>query len=215
MMTRASSRAVGIAAALTLLTAGVAAGQQALQPTKAATERGVEIRIANPDSKRFVLALDEIVLEWTGGEEQGREAAANALALQGAVVAKFESGRVSLVLSRVRTSDDLRSAIGDHEAANPGAEGYAVLYESGRARSPQTRRLLTREVAILLKDGAELSAALSACGVGAAIPLDGVPGAVKVIAGSPLDAPALAESCQRTPGVLAAYPLLRRQASTR
>jgi hypothetical protein len=172
---------------------------------------GPLVTIHAPHPEQFELALDEIELDWSGdpGAKQ-RAPGKGAAAIAGTTIRDSEDARVGLEVSGVTDRGDLLKKAAALKAANPGAEAYLVLYEPGLPKGKSTRRLLTREVGLLMEQGGDLGAVLTGLAAGAVRPVPGVPGGYVVEAGDPLAALDLAEAIRQRPGVRSAYPLLRR-----
>jgi hypothetical protein len=175
------------------------------------TPEGPLVTIHAPHPEQFELALDEIELDWTGdpGAKQ-RTPGKSAVPIAGTTIRESEDARAGLEVSGVASPGDLLTKAAALKAANPGAEANLVLYEPGLPKSKATRRLLTREVGLLLEQGGDLGAILTGLPVGAARPVPGVPGGYVVAAGDPLAALDLAEALRQRAGVRSAYPLLKR-----
>jgi predicted secreted protein len=181
-------RTIIVLFALTLC--GAASVAAAQTPARAA-----EVIVYTPDAERFVLALDEIELQWR--DER-----------------RTENERTRMVAIRdSATPEDITTRARVLEAENPGAVAYLVLYEADQGRSDATRRLLGREVAVLLNDTAKADVVLKAL-PGLRARAVGF-GAYVVEASDPLAALALADTIRGIPGVKTAYPLLQRRHFTR
>lgn len=172
------------------------------------------ISLRGPDAhpQEYEVALDEIELDWSRapagqGPGTGRRAAVRG---EGTVLLR-EGARAILAIPPAAGTRELQARAEALRAANPGAEAFLVLYEPDHPRSQVTRRLLTREVGLVLEAGQDAAAAVAGLPVEGLRPVAGVPGGFVVDAAEPLAAPELAEALSQRPGVRSAYPLLRRQ----
>jgi len=124
------------------------AGQGEIPPS------GPRISTAAPDLIDVELALDEVELAWEGESSlQGRGPAAAAAGVVGARIVSQQRFRAVVSLEGVRNLADLARRAEALRAANPQAEIYPVVYVPGLRRSPATRRLLNREVRLLMEPG--------------------------------------------------------------
>jgi hypothetical protein len=194
------------AAGLTLMASAAPASAQT-------PVNGRIITVAAPEPKRFVLALDEIELEWTGAADAAAVAAREVVSVPRVRAIQREGLRATLTID-AGSEQDLSAVRRAAEDANPGAEGRLVLYEEGEPRSDRTRHLLTREVAILVDPSVDVDALTTELGVEAR-PVRGVPNAWVLLAKGPLDALRLAETAAGTAGVQLSYPLLRKKQELR
>jgi hypothetical protein len=172
---------------------------------------GPVVTVHAPHPWDLELALDEVELDWTG--DPGVKTLApgrSATAIAGTRVVEQTAARAVVVVPGLKGPADLQAMAATLRAANPGAEAYLVLYEPGRPRSPSTRRLLTREVGLLLVDASSLPSVLAGLPATTVRPVTGVPGGYVVEAADPLAALSVAETLRQQPGVRSAYPLLRR-----
>ena len=184
----------------------------AVAPASAQTPaNGRIITVAAPEPKRFVLALDEVELEWTGAGDAA--AARDVVSVPRVRAVQREGLRATLTID-AGSEQDLSAVRRAAEDANPGTEGRLVLYEEGQPRSERTRHLLTREVAILVDPNVDVAALTTELGAEAR-PVRGVPNAWVVLAKEPLDALRLAETAAGMAGVQLAYPLLRKKQELR
>jgi hypothetical protein len=101
------------------------------------------------------------------------------------------------------------------EDANPDSHANLVLYVAGQPRNPGTRRVLTREVAVMLRDGADTQSFLDAQQAYDPLAVAGLSNAFVLIAPDPLGAVDLANALRDRPEIAHAYPLLRQQRSLR
>jgi hypothetical protein len=178
--------------------AGASAGQRITVPGRAAQE--------------YELALDEVELDWGRQARVKQQAPGRQVtSVPGAWIVRREHARAIVALEPAADAAALQEKVRDLRAANPGAEAHLVLYAPGRPRSEATRRLLTREVGLLLEAEADLQAVIAGLPVTALRPVPGAPGGYVADATGALAALELAEALAKRPGVKAAYPLLRRQ----
>jgi hypothetical protein len=174
---------------------------------------GPVVTIHAPHAARFEVALDEVELDWSRVPGIKNQAPAHAAAtVPGAAVARRNAHRATVAVPRAAALADLRATAMALEAANPGALTHLVLYEAGRPRSEATRRILTRDVGLLLEKGEDPVAVLATVPAGSLSALPGVADAYVVDAGDPVSALALADALRADPRVRAAYPLLQRRA---
>lgn len=173
---------------------------------------GPLLSVPTPSLREFELALDELELDWSrmpGAKQQapGRQAVAAA----GAAFTVQEELRALALFPAAADAAALRAVAETLHAANPAAEIHLVLYEPGRPRSERTRRLLSREVGLLLEAGADPQAVVAGLSVLALRPVAGLATGYVADAADPLAALELAAALQGRPGVKRAYPLLKRQ----
>ena len=183
--------------------------------TPATVRPSARITIHAPHPEPLELALDEVELDWSGAPAVRGRAAAAAVEAAGARLSAVDERRA---VFRPANAGDLRGlwAVAEAlEAANPGAQARLVLYEPGLPRSEATRRLLTREVALLLGPAEEPQDVLVGLSVGPVRAVPGVRGGYVVEARDPIDALDLADLLRQRLGVQSAYPLLKRRHFTR
>lgn len=183
------------------------------QPMKAKRPpAGPVVTIHAPHPQSLELALDEIELDWSAAPGAKAQAPAqSAIAVAGTTILERSAARAVVAVAGATTPQDLLTSALALQAANPGAEGYLVLYEPGLPKTLATRQLLTREVALVLEPGQDPVGALAGLPSGAVRPIRGVPDAYAVLAPDPLAALDLADALRQRPGVRSAYPLLKRQ----
>jgi hypothetical protein len=173
---------------------------------------GTLITILTPRQQEFELALDEVEMDW--GRTPGAKARALGRQANPAGVARIvDSGdvRARAEFPPVANVTELEARAAALRAANPGAEVHLVMYEPGRTRSKATRRLLTREVGLLLEPGESPQQAVAGLPVTDVRPVAGVSGGYVVDATDSFAALDLADALRQRSGVRSAYPLLRRQ----
>lgn len=194
------------------LSLGMAALAEADQSTQALRPPlGPLITIHAPYPEQFELALDEVELDWSKVPGAKRLAPGqSAAAISSTRIAESEALRAIAVVSGVSDQAGLLRIAGDLKTANPGAEVHLVLYETGRPRSKGSRRLLTRELGLLLEPGEDPQRILGGVSVMPVREVPGVPGGFVVETDSPMATVELAETLRRQPGVRSAYPLLKR-----
>ncbi len=115
-----------------------------------------------------------------------------------------------LSFGRAGTPQDLLVIAQRLRAANPGAEANLVLYEPGLPKTSANRRLLTREVGLMVEQGEDPRGIVSGLSVQSLRAVPGVPGGYVVEATDPWAALELADTLRQTGGVRSAYPLLKR-----
>ncbi len=173
---------------------------------------GPPIVVYTPHPVQLELALDEVELDWSAQPRAKQRAPAqHAVPTARGRVVMRQALRAIVSLSGVTNSADLLREAEALKSANPGAEAHLVLYEPKRPRGPATRRLLTREVGLLLEKGADPQATLAGLSVAGWHPVPGVPDGYVVEASDPMAALDLANALRQRPGVRSAYPLLKRQ----
>jgi hypothetical protein len=175
------------------------------------TPEGPLLSVPTPNLREYELALDEVELDWSRMPNAkqvapGRRAAAAA----GATIVEREELRALAGFPAVADAAGLRAMAEALRGANPGAEAHLVLYQPGRAKSPGTRRLLTRELGLLLEAGIDAQAVVAGLPVAALRPVAGVAGGYVADATDPLAALELAAALGQRPGVKQAYTMLRR-----
>lgn len=173
---------------------------------------GPLITIYAPHPEQLELALDEVELDWSGDPgAKGQAPGHYATAIPGTRVVDSDVARATIALSGVTDPVDLSMTARALKVANPGAKYHLVLYKPGLPRNKETRRLLTREVGMLLEQGEEPEGVLASLSAGPLRTVPGVPGGYVVEAGDPMAALDLADELRRRQGVRSAYPLLKRQ----
>ncbi len=166
----------------------------AVTPAIGFVQAGVELTVPSPEPRTFVVALDELELDWTGAHN--RDANSPDVTV--------------LSISNVTTLARLAQLLADQESANPGTRGRVVLYEPGKPRTVANRRLLTSDVAILVSEG---MTAAELTGTADLTQIRAVPGVANAFVGraaSPLAAIDVARAFASVPGVKSAYPLINR-----
>jgi hypothetical protein len=175
--------------------------------------RNLEILVQTPEPRVFLMALDEIELDWSEATPEQRPASVQAT--PGVLIVNQQRDRTVMRLEAVHTTAALAERISEQESANPGARGRVVLYEPNRPRSPTTRRLLTSDVAVLLNRGVVIEEVLAQAALPTAQAVAGVTGGYVIRVESPLVAIEVARALAGLPGVRTAYPLLQRTPATR
>ena len=199
---------------LLVLVVGVGSAR-ADQAARGQVSSGVELTIRAPDAERVEVALDEVELQWRDGRGAPQEQIRAAVGTSRATEQRTTMGATVFAMRDVATIQDVSAVARGLEEQNPGAVAYLVLYEAGRPRSEATRRLLGREVAIMLDDAADAEAMVKILSAFRVRPITSVPRAYVVEAADPMGALALADKLRATPGVKTAYPLLQRRQFTR
>lgn len=171
---------------------------------------GPLITVHTPHAEELELALDEIELEWTDPGEKTLAPARTPIMIYGTQVLKSEAFRTVVAVSNITSPVDLSMMATAMKAANPGAEAHLILYEPGLPQSKATRRLLTREVGLLIEQGEDPQNLLAGLLAGSIRSVPGVPGGYVVEASDPIAALNLADALRQRPGVRSAYPLLKR-----
>lgn len=171
---------------------------------------GPLITVHAPHPEQFEIALDEVELEWTDLSEKKLAPAETPMMIYGSRVVKSEAARVVVAVSGIASPMDLSMMATSLKAANPGAEAHLILYEPGLPRSTATRRLLTREIGLVLEQGEDPQSLLTGISAGSVRSVPGAPGGYIVEASDPIAALNLADALRRRPGVRSAYPLLKR-----
>lgn len=171
---------------------------------------GPLITVHAPHQEQLEMALDEVELEWTDLSEKKLAPAETPMMIYGSQVVKSEAARAVVAVSGITSPMDLSMMATSLRAANSGAEVHLVLYEPGLPRSTATRRLLTREVGVVLEQREDPQSLLAVISAGSVRAVPGVPGGYIVEASDPLAALNLADALRRRPGVRSAYPLLKR-----
>jgi hypothetical protein len=193
---------------------GLSAPPQAAQAGRAQS-KGIELIVRTPEPERFEAALDEIELQWRDERGAAVEQARTATGLSRATVERTTAGGAIFAIRDVAEVSELVALLREVEAQNPLSIGYIVLYEAGRPRNEATRRLLGREIAVLLADDADRDAVLQKLSGVRVSPVPSVPRAYVVEAADPMSALAMADVLRTTPGVKTAYALLQRRAFPR
>lgn len=179
--------------------------QSKRQPT------GPLITIHAPHPEQFELAIDEVELDWSAQPSAKQQAPAQyAAPVAGAKIVERNGVRALVRVPPVMAPPDLLAIATNLKAANRGAEAHLVLYEPGLPRTKANRRLLTREVGVLLDPGEAPGVALQGLTVGPINSVPGVSGGYVVEAVDPLAALEMADALRQRPGVRSAYPLLKR-----
>jgi hypothetical protein len=179
------------------------------KPPKRPVE-GPLITIHAPNPEQFELALDEIVLDWSGRPGATKLAPAQAaVAIAGTNVVKREAIHALVAMTKAATSGELLMVATALKAANPGAEANLVLYLPGAAKDGASRQLLTSRVGLILEQGADPGHVVAGLPVVAIGPAS-VSGGYVIEAKDPLAALSLADALRQRPGVKHAYPLVRR-----
>jgi len=195
-----------VAAGLVMSVTGLPGAKEAKRPPE-----GPLVTIHAPQPQRLELALDEVELDWSRDPSTRAGAPGTSpVAIAGTTIVERDGRRAVVAVPRQAGALDLLQVARALEAANPDAEAHLVLYEPGLPRGTATRRLLTREVSLLLDPGKDPAPVLAGFPVGGVRAVRGVPGAYVVDAGDPLAALDLADALRGRPGVRAAAPLLKR-----
>jgi hypothetical protein len=163
-----------------------------------------------PAPERFELALDEIELDVSRAAAD-RKAPGSRPSIVPSARLRRMAGTSATFDVDASTTAELTSLARRLEDANPGARAQLVMYEERSGRSESTRRLLTREVILVLDDDADPSRVLEDADVSPPKPVPGVPRSYVVEAGDPLSAVSVANSLRERPGVRYAYPLVKRR----
>jgi hypothetical protein len=171
--------------------------------------------VRTPEPERFEAALDEIELTWRDERGAAVEQTRTAAGTSRASVTRTRAGGAVFAVRDVSVLSELAALLREVEAQNPMSVGYIVLYEAGRPHSDATRRLMGREVAVLLTDDGDRDAVLQKLSAFRVNPVASVPRAYVVEAADPLSALALVDLLRTTPGVKTAYALLLRRAFPR
>lgn len=171
---------------------------------------GPLITVHVPHAEQFEIALDEIQLEWTDPGEKKLAPAKTPMMIYGTRVVKSEASRAAVAVSGITSPTDLSMMATALKAANPGTEAHLILYEPGLPRSKATRRLLSREVGVVLEQGKDPHSLLAGLPDGSIRSVAGVPGGYVVEASDPIATLNLADALRQRPGVRSAYPLLKR-----
>lgn len=158
-----------------------------------------------PERQDYALALDELEVRF----DDPRASQAFTLNLPAAATLAGGDSRAPILRATATDSGALVQIARDIEVRNAGVHVDLVLYEAGRSRSDVTRRVLTREVAVLFEPGADAASLIGVVTSARPRRLEGVEGAYVVEAMEPLDAIVLADSLRAMTDVKAAYPLLR------
>lgn len=197
----------------------VCAGWIALFPTEALSAKqskrlpaGPLITVHTPHPEQFEMALDEIELEWTDSGNEKYVPDEAPIMVHGARVVKSEASRAIVALSGITGPTELSMMATVLKAANPGAEAHLILFEPGLPQSSASRRLLTREVGVVLEEGKDPQELMAGAGLpaGSIRGVPGVPSGYVVEADDPLAALTVADALRQRSGVQSAYPLLKR-----
>ena len=173
-----------------------------------------EVLIPVPELRPFVIALDEIELDWTA--RKGRTDSRPAMTpVAGATVVSDEPQRTRVRVDAAPTVEALAHVLAANQAANPGARGELVVYEKGRPRTEASRQLVTSDVALMLNEGASLDQILSRAKVADAKTVRGTPSGYVIGCDTPFTAIEVARALATIDGVKRAYPLLKRSRVTR
>jgi hypothetical protein len=157
------------------------------------------------------VALEEVELDWSVDPgAKGRTPASHTVAIPGSRVVEREAARAAVAVAGAASPADVLMISTALKAANPGAEAHLVLYEPGLPRNKANRRLLTREVGLLVELGEDPQGVLAGLPAGPIRAVPGVPGGYVVEAADPIAALDLADALRQRPGVRSAYPLLKR-----
>ena len=172
---------------------------------------GPLITIHAPHPERLEFALDEIGLDWGGHPGASERVPAQSVALvAGTRLLATEGGTLALVgFPRVARPEDLSPIATALEAANPGAEAHLVLYVPSHPKSKASRGLLTRQVGLILEQGADPGSVTAGLAV-VSIRRASVSGGYVLDAENPLAALSLADLLRQRSGVKIAYPMVRR-----
>lgn len=164
----------------------------AVTPATGNNQSGVELTLMTPEPRTYLVALDELELDWSDLQE--REG----------------PDRTVLALSNVTTLARLAEVVAEQQSANPGTRGRIVLYVPGKPRTAVNRRLLTSDVAVLLGEGMAPANLAGVANIDQIRPVPGAPNAFVGRAASPLAAIEAARALAAVPGVKSAYPLVTR-----
>ncbi|PWB44813.1 MAG: hypothetical protein C3F12_10490 [Candidatus Methylomirabilota bacterium] len=171
---------------------------------------GPLITLYAPHREQYEVVLDTIELQWPMSDKGGVPAVDTPVMVYGARVVDSEASRAVVALSEITTLADLSAMTAALKAVNPGVDIYPVLFESGLPHSKSTRRLLTREVGLLVEEGIDVQDLVAGLAVRSVRSIPGVPGGYVVDASDPIATLTLAEALRERPGVRSAYPLLKR-----
>jgi hypothetical protein len=165
----------------------------AVTPATVNNQSGIELTLMTPEPRTYLVALDELELDWSDvHEREGRP------------------DRTVQALSNVTTLSRLAEVLAEQQSANPGTRGRIVLYDPGKPRTAVNRRLLTSDVAVLLGEGMALADLTGVADIAQIRPVPGAPNAFVGRAASPLAAIEAARALAAVPGVKSAYPLVTR-----
>jgi hypothetical protein len=187
---------------------GVVASAGGAEAQQAAAR--VELTIRTPQPERFELQLDEIELVWRPDNADLRAQSA-VVGTPRAVMRSRSAGRATFTARDVTTLETASALARELEQQNPGAVAHLVLHEAGRPPSEATRRLLGREVALIVDPAVDPAVLLGPAAPPSFRRVASVPGAYVIEAADPAAALALADRLRETAGVRGAYPLLKRQ----
>lgn len=170
---------------------------------------GPMITVYTPHPEQLEIALDEIELEWRETDEKTITPTHAPIMIYGAQISESAASRATVAVSGITSQMDLSMIATSLKAANPGAEAHLILYEPGLPKNQTTRRLLTREVGLIVEQGEDPQALLEGLPAGSVRSVPGVPGGYVVEASDPISALSLADALRQRPGVRSAYPLLK------
>jgi hypothetical protein len=176
---------------------------------------GPLITVHLPHPKQYEIALDEIELEWIDRGHTAQAYAKTPTMIVGSRVVKSEASRAAVVVSGITSPMDLSMMAAALKAANPGAEAHLILYEPGLPRSKASRRLLTREVGVVLGEEDDPQRLFADVPVESIRSAPGVPGGYVVETSDPMTALNVADLLRQRPEVRSTYPLLKRTYFTR
>ena len=194
---------------------GPAAHAPSGQTARGQSQTSIALTLQTPEIERLDLALDEIELQWPKARGLSEDLIRAATGTLRATVRTTGAGGAVFAARTVVTLQDLGQVARELEEQNRGSVAHLVLYQAGGPRGAATRRLLGREVAVMLDDGADPDAVLKAVSALNVRPVATVPRAYVVEAADPVGALGLAETLRQTPGVRTAYPLLQRRQFSR
>ena len=166
---------------------------------------GPLITVYAPHPEQFELALDEIALDW--GSHSGAPAQ-SAIAIAGTRVMEREAVLAWFAVTRAASPVDLLTVARALKAANPGADAHLVLYVPGHPKDKASRKLLTRQVGLILEPGVDPLNVLAGLPFVSIQPA-AVSGGYVIEAEDPLAALTFAEGLRDRPGVKHAYPVIR------
>lgn len=186
-------------------------GPPVLAEAEKAFPAGPLITIHAPHPDRFELALDEIELDWSGLKaDEARALAASAAEVAGTRLEVRDRHRVVFRVLAAVDAMGLWATARALEVENPGAEANLVLYRPGSPRDARARRLLNRNVGLLLEQSETPDKVLAGLPIRGLRAVPGVPGGYVFTADDPLAALGLADAVRQRRGVRSAYPLLKR-----
>lgn len=176
---------------------------------------GPLITVHLPHPKQYEIALDEIELEWTDRGRTAQTYVKTPTMIVGSRVVKSETSRAAVAVSDITSPMDLSMMAAALKAANPGAEAHLILYEPGLPRNKASRRLLTREVGVVLGEEDDPQRLFADVPVESIRSAPGVSGGYVVETSDPMTALHIADLLRQRPEVRSAYPLLKRTYFTR